>query len=503
MSEEKLEDVEYIGGAPYAHQLTAGLHSLNDSDRQHDGPLTIEDEIETKRIMRKLDWRVLPICSVLYLFSFLDRTAIGNAKVAGMNVELGITATEYALALSLFFVTYGLLEVPSNLMLKKYGAKLWLPFIVFWWGVVMTLTGVVQNAGGLIAARIMLGAAEAGLFPGVSLLLSFLYPRAYISLRIGTFFSAATVAGAFGGLLAYGLSHVNAGSYSGWRWLFIVEGLLTVGVAIISYFLLFSNVDGAKFLTDKEKHYIKDRLTYDGTDVPMNDEFAWKFVIAGLIDWKTWVSLITYIGTVTPLYSIALTLPSILKTTLGYDAIQSQILTIPVYCVAAINVLLFSYFSDRTKNRAYFICLGTGVSAIGWIMGFASRNPKVRYAACFIGALGSYAGFPPLIALLSQNVGGKSKRSVTLAIQVGIGGMCGIISSNIFLPQEAPNYPTAYIINIACNIVAFWGALGLIFMLRLANARKQRMVDSGEAAKLTRKQLADLGDSSPYFKYRW
>lgn len=132
-----------------------------------------------------------------------------------MAKALKLNDTEYALALSLFFITYAAFEVPSNLMLKKFGAKIWIPVIVLLWGVVMLATGFVKSAGSLIALRVLLGLFEAGLFPGITALLSFLIPRAFLQIRIAVFFSAATIAGAFGGLLAYGLSHVKSGGLEG------------------------------------------------------------------------------------------------------------------------------------------------------------------------------------------------------------------------------------------------------------------------------------------------
>lgn len=188
---EKHSDVELKGGEALNTTLTYGHDSTLDSS----GPQTVADDRETKRIMRKVDLRLLPVCSVLYLFSFLDRTAIGNARVAGMDKALSLSYKEYAMALSFFFITYGLFEVPSNLCMKKFGAKRWLPTIVLLWGLAMTFTGLVNDFAGLLAMRMVLGLFEAGLFPGVTALLSFLYPREFIQVRIGIFFSAATIAG--------------------------------------------------------------------------------------------------------------------------------------------------------------------------------------------------------------------------------------------------------------------------------------------------------------------
>ncbi len=422
-----------------------------------------------------------------------------------MEKQLKLTDQEYAAALSVFFGLYCLLEVPSNLILKRIGAKKWIPIIVVAWGLVMLVTGFSKNFEALLAWRILLGAAEAGLFPGITYYLTTLYPRKNIQLRVGLFFGAATIAGAFGGLLAFGLAKAKSGDYQGWSFIFFVEGALTIVAGIVAYFLLFDGVEKAGFLTESEKVYISDRIHFDGNEVPMNDEFAWKFVWAGFKDWKTIFTLICYVTTITPLYSTALTLPSILKNSLKYNAIDANLYTVPVYTVAAATVVVFAYFSDRLNIRFPFICLGTLISGIGWALSlhFAKHHPKVAYGAQFISAAGSYAAFPGVVASLTQTIGGKTKRSVCIALIVGFGGLAGTISSNIFPKKQAPYYHRAHYINIGMNAVAFCSALSFAGLLYLSNKRKQAKIDSGEAAKLTREQIADMGDESPYFKYRY
>ncbi|CAO1638965.1 unnamed protein product [Sympodiomycopsis kandeliae] len=472
-------------------------------DRIPEGPRTVANDSETKRIMRKLDFRLLPVFATLYLFSFIDRGAIGNARVAGMNQDLNLTYSEYTMALCFFFVTYGLFEVPSNLLMKKFGAKVWLPIITVLWGLIMTFTGLITNFQGLLAMRILLGFFETGLFCGVTTLLSFIYPRAFIQVRFGIFYVAATVAGAFSGLLAYGLARVHVGSYEGWRWIFIVEGLCTVVLGIGAYFVLISSLEEANFLTAKEKQYMEDRLRYDGSDIPMNDEYQHKFVIAALTDWKTWIALLACIAGVCPLGSVAITLPYILKASLGYSAIDSQLMTVPIYACAAVFTLIFAYLSDRYQRRTLFFCLGVTISAIGWAMSIGSHSAHVRYAACFIMATGSYAGFPSIFIILSQNVGGKTKRSTALAVQIGIGGLTGIISSQLFPPKDAPRFLTGYWVNFASNIMALAAATLNFALLYLANKKKQAEIDSGQAAMYSRQELADMGDACPYFRYRY
>lgn len=464
---------------------------------------SIDEKKKMARIMRKMDWRVLPISSLMYLFSFLDRSAIGNARVAGMEKDLKLSSSQYAACVSVFFALYCLFEVPSNLLLKKYGAKIYLPIIVVLWGLVMTFTGLVKNFAGLLSMRLILGLFEAGLFPGITYYLTNLYPRKEIQTRIAIFFSAATIAGAFGGLLAYGLSFVEVNGYDRWPWIFFVEGILTVLVGILSYFVLFSSISDAKFLTKDEQEFMLNRITYDSTAVPMDDSYRWAYVQAGLLDWKPWLSIVSYICCITPLYSIALTLPTILKVSLKYDAINAQLMTVPIYIVAAFMVVVFAVFSDRLHNRSAFLMGGCVISAIGWGIGYGyPNNGKVRYGAMFLSSF-SYAAFPSVVALLTQNIGGKTKRSVCIAIQVGVGGLAGIISSNIFLSKWAPAFMTSYLLNIIFNCGAFVSAGIYWFLLYLANQKKKRQIESGEAAKISPEVLATMGDHSPFFTYKY
>lgn len=179
--------------------------------------------LDEKKILRKMDLRLLPMLALLYLLSFLDRGNIGNAKIEGLTETLSITGPQYNWCLTIFFFSYAAFEVPSNLLLKKLRPSFWLPTIMVAWGVVMTLMGIVQNYSGLLAARFFLGVTEAGLFPGVAYYISEWYCREESQFRQALFFSAASVAGAFSGLLAFGIAHMDGvGGLEGWRWIFIL-----------------------------------------------------------------------------------------------------------------------------------------------------------------------------------------------------------------------------------------------------------------------------------------
>lgn len=188
------------------------------------GEVVIDAEAE-KRLVRKVDKYIVPVVMITYLLCFLDRTNIGNARLFGLEEDLGLHGNQYQLAVAIMFVPYVLVEVPSNLILKRFTPSKWLAVITVSWGIVSTLMGIVHNFGGLIACRLLLGLFEGGLFPGLTVYLTLFYTKKELALRIGYLFVSSALAGACGGLLAYGIGFMDGvAGLSGWRWIFILEG---------------------------------------------------------------------------------------------------------------------------------------------------------------------------------------------------------------------------------------------------------------------------------------
>jgi MFS family permease len=184
----------------------------------------IDTEAE-KRLVSKLDRYIIPTVMMAYLLCFLDRVNIGNARLYGLEADLGLTGSQYQTAVSLLFVTYVLVEVPSNLVLKKFTPSRWISIITVGWGIISTLTGIVQNFAGLVVCRLLMGLVEGGLFPGLTVYLTLFYTKKEIALRIAYLFVSSALAGACGGLLAYGIGFMDGiASMGGWRWIFIMEG---------------------------------------------------------------------------------------------------------------------------------------------------------------------------------------------------------------------------------------------------------------------------------------
>ncbi|KAI0442473.1 major facilitator superfamily domain-containing protein [Xylaria telfairii] len=466
--------------------------------------------LDEKKILRKMDMRLIPMLALLYLLAFLDRGNIGNAKIEGLQEDLKITNDQYNLCLTVFFFSYAAFEVPSNLLLKRLRPSRWLPIIMIGWGTVMTLMGIVRNFQGLLSARFFLGVAEAGLYPGCAYYLTMWYCRREIQLRQAMFFSAASIAGAFSGLLAFAIAKLDGlGGLEGWRWIFILEGLATVVVAVASFFLLYDFPETATFLTEEERAFVIFRLKYQGQTenkdersarVAEADEFEWKYVWAAFKDWQIWVNIFVYWGIVCPLYGVSLFLPTIIKS-LGYVSSTAQLLTVPIYVTAAILAIVVAYFSDRVGKRSPFVVTCMLAILLGFILCISTSKPGVVYAGVFIATAGIYSAFAGNITWLSNNLAGGYKRSAGMAIQIGAGNLGGAFASNFYRQKDSPRYILGHALELAFTSVGLIAAVILILNYMRINRSRAKAVREGAHNQFTPEELSAMGDRAVTFRY--
>ncbi|PWY81095.1 MFS transporter [Aspergillus eucalypticola CBS 122712] len=395
--------------------------------------------INEKALLRKLDFRLLPPLTILYLLSFLDRSNVGNARLEGMATEIHMSGDQYLTGLTLYFIGYVLFEVPCNIILKKTTPRIWLPSLTLVWGVVATLLGVVQNYAGYLTSRTALGIAESGLFPGVVFYLSMWYKRNEQHYRVALFFSAASLAGAFGGILAWGIAHMNGvGGYSGWRWIFILEGLLTVLMSIGAYFWVYNYPSTAEFLTPEERQFIQFRLKNDN-DSTRDEQFTWSAVFDAFKDIKVWLYGLAFHTMSLPLYTLSLFMPTIISA-LGYTSAQAQLLTVPPYAVAFVLTITVAILSERTHRRAPFILGSTALACIGYILLLTDHRPGVSYLGTFFAAAGIYPAVAIVLSWPANNVSGQTKRCIANAMQISIGNLGAVLGTQLYRTETSPRY---------------------------------------------------------------
>ncbi|KAI9455428.1 major facilitator superfamily domain-containing protein [Lactarius psammicola] len=320
-----------------------------------------------------------------------------------MKEDLHLTGLRYNIAAALFYIPHCLVEVPSNILLRVFSPSRWLPSIMVAWGAVTTLMCLVNSYQGLVIARFFLGLTEGGLFPGLTYYISLWYPRQLQAKRIAFLISIAAVGGAFGGIFAYGIEHLDGkAGLRGWQWIFFVEGLATVVVAFLSYFFTHDYPETAKFLTEEEREFVIQTLLDDSKGQATH--FSKKFVWQALADWKTYVQAINSMCVLITGVSVALFTPSIVHD-LGFSATNAQLLSVPPFLLAGLSTYIISIWSDRMNLRGPFIVTGAMTSMTGYIVAYTTNKPGPGYMAAIIAACGAY----PSIAISLAWAGGERR----------------------------------------------------------------------------------------------
>ncbi|GAA5936454.1 uncharacterized protein JCM15063_001891 [Sporobolomyces koalae] len=458
-----------------------------------------EDSAAARRAVRKLDMVVLPLAAMVYLLNFLDRSNIGNAKVAGLATDLHLTPRQYLTCVTATYILYIVWELPSNLLLKRIGAHIMIPAMCLTWATVSCLTGLVQNFGGLFVARLILGLCEGGLFPGLILYLSMFYRRRELQTRISAFFASASLSGAFSGLLAAAIVNLDGkGGQAGWRWIFYLEGLFTALFGIGLFFVLPRDPQGCKFLTQEERNIIDRRLAADvpkGATVASSDRFSWREFPSPWIRCALKSELTTSTGMT--LYALAYFTPPIVQT-FGYSPVQTQLLTVPPFACAFLVTLLTAWISDRSGQRGLCAIAMSVLALVGYIMFYKSLLTSVRYVALFLAITGVYSTAPALCTWISVNSAGHYRKSTAVALGFIATNSGGIASTWLFPQTGAPAYATASKTLIAMTVlVGVFSFLNIVY-LRYANGIKARRRDQNDEA-----EYSVEGDRHPDFIYNY
>ncbi|KIW59465.1 hypothetical protein PV05_03912 [Exophiala xenobiotica] len=458
-----------------ATEKTGPDYATPDEKDNHFSPVdeeALSQNLNESSLVRKLDITLLPALTLLYLLSFLDRSNVGNARIEGLATDLHMTGDQYLTGLTLYFIGYVLFEVPANMVLKIWKPNLWLPTLTLAWGVVSTLMGVTQSRAGFFVVRFFLGVTEAGLFPGIVFYLSMWYKRNERQFRVALFFSAASLAGAFGGILAWGIAHMKGvGGYNGWRWIFILEGLLTVVVSAISYFFIYNYPDTAQFLTDTERDFIQKRLK-DDSDATQDEKFNWNNVRKAFTDIKCYLYAFGFHSLSLPLYTLSLFLPSIIKS-LGYTSAQAQLMTIPPYAIAFFLTVGSAILSERLQLRAPIILASSSIAIIGYILLLTDYRPGVSYLGTIFAAAGIYPSVALHLAWPANNVSGQTKRAISTALQISIGNLGAVLGNQLYRTETAPRYYLGHSFALGYLIANLAVTSALWWVLKRENKRKE------------------------------
>ena len=286
----------------------------------------------------------------------------------------------------------------------------------------------------------------------------------------------------------------GVGGYSGWRWIFILEGIFTILIGASSYFMVRDFPDTAKFLTPEERIRVYYRLKQDQQASAEHEVFKWSYVKAAVTDWKTYTTAMMFMGNGCSLYAVSLSLPTIVQQ-LGYSSTTAQLMTVPPYAVAAICTVLCSWVADRTRQRGLITTATSGIGIIGFILLMSPVSGGVKYFALYLAASAIYPCVPLTIAWTANNTNGTFKRAVVMGIVIGWSNMQGVVGSNVYQARDAPKFLPGHGICMGFLAVFLFGGSIIHRALlvrennaKLAGARDHLVQGKSEA------EIAVIGD---------
>ncbi|KAL2268261.1 hypothetical protein VTJ83DRAFT_3107 [Remersonia thermophila] len=438
---------------------------------------------EERALLWRQDLTIIPLSAFIYLLCYLDRSNIGNARILNastgndMQTEIGATHYQFNIALMIFLVAYALFEVPSNMLLKKLRPSRWLAFLMVAWGSVTMGLGGVTSFAGAAGVRFLLGVFEAGLFPGLMYYLTFWYRGDERSVRIAFILASATLAGAFGGAIAYAVGSGMNGlaGLSAWRWLFIVEGAPSCVSALLVWFFLPDYPDEA-LKNPRQREVAAARLAVEGSH-RSHRTMTWADAKATLLDARLYVHYAILFCTCVPFSSLSLFAPSIVSG-LGFKDLNAQLLTVPPYVAGYVVQVLVSYSADRHNARA----LHSSATALLGVVGFVASALlppdayHARYGTLVIAAAGSFGCIPPVLGWLTCSVHTTASVGLTIALGISLGSTMGQIPGVwIYKAEERDRgYPTGHWVNAAMLLVAMACMIGLRVMYGRWNEKLMR-----------------------------
>ncbi|KAI0529781.1 major facilitator superfamily domain-containing protein [Xylaria digitata] len=444
------------------------------------------DSAAERALCRKFDFRLLPVLAIMYLFNSLDKGNLGNAQTAGLSESKVVFAPPFAL------------------LGKKIGPSRMLPILMLSFGSFTLLTAATHNFSGIFALRFFLGAAESAFFPLVIFYLTTFYRRSELARRLAIFYAASNIANAFSGLLAFGVFQIKSDLVDHpWRWLFIIEGTLTVSFAIFVFFYLPKSAAEARFLNEEEKSLAYHRIQVDSSSI-VNEAFNLRESLQIFKRPSTYGFLLIEIALGVPLQSVALFLPQIVQRIVK-NTIQVNLYTVAPNITGAVTLLILAFSSDLLRIRFPFICLGFALTFTGFIIYAAiddvERQIKLAYYATFMMTWGTSAPSVLLSTWYNNNVAHEGQRLALTSVGVPLANLMGLVASNVFRDQDKPKYAPALITT------ASFGGFGIIVAacLGLYMVFDNKRRDRRQGAKLSARDVptSRLRDGPQVDDFRW
>ncbi|KAI4865673.1 major facilitator superfamily domain-containing protein [Hypoxylon rubiginosum] len=490
MSATEMKDTKSIAAVKVAdHPDDSGI----DSPSELVVDIYIDPEKE-KAALRKFDKWLVPVAFCFLVLSSLDRNNLGNARVFGLDADLGLHGGMFGNLTTVVSVTLIVFEIPWVIAVKRFGANRALGSALLLWSVVTLGTAFVRTYAQAVVARLLLGACEAGISPGFAYLFATIYPQRAAGKRVMMTNLANCTSGAFGGLFAYAVQTMGARrGLAAWRWLFIVEFCVTIVIGGIGWSVLPHSPEDAWFLSAEEKETMRFRRLRDEA-FRGRDEFDSKWIKAALKDPFIYVCGLAFFTSSVAITGFGVFLPTIIAG-LGYESLKVNYMTIPVYCLGAVSLVTNCYFSDKINRRAPFL-IGCCIPVIaGYLTAVGSSNSHAGYAGMFILVLGVYPISTLVVAWVGTNISPDSKRAFALPYFYSIGNLSMLVSSQLYPSQQGPRYVVGNATSAGLEVVAACLYVASWLVLRRRNIQKKKLIAEGATTN------GQVGDRSLNFIY--
>ncbi|RDW84312.1 MFS allantoate transporter-like protein [Coleophoma cylindrospora] len=508
-SEKAVEPAQYVKDKVADANVLEGETDLvfkhadkNDADEAmkafmgHEGEsLEMTPEME-KKLLRKIDWNLMPMLCVVYGLNYLDKTTLSYASIMGIKTAIDLKGTNYQWLGSMFYIGYLFWEYPTNRLLQRLPLAKYSSACIILWGLTLCCMAATKNFAGAVAVRFLLGVFEAAVSPGFALFTSQWYTRAEQGLRVGIWFSFNGFAQILGGLVAYGIAvgvEKHGAAIASWKIIFIAIGLLTAAIGCLFLYFMPDNQLNARFLTPLERLMAVERIRKNQQGVG-NKHFKWYQLKEALLDPMTWAIFF---------YALVADIPnggisnffSQLIVSFGYTANESLLYGTPGGAVEVVALIACGYLGDKLNNRILVSMSGLIISIIGMllIVCLPLSNNSGRLAGYYL-TQASPTPFVALLSLIASNVAGYTKKTTVAAVYLM--GYCvgNIIGPQTFRPQDAPRYKPAEITIIVCWAACLVDLAFIYWYYRYQNKKNEQKRAAPGYKKLEQQEFYDLTD---------
>ncbi|KAH7153519.1 major facilitator superfamily domain-containing protein [Dactylonectria macrodidyma] len=411
-------------------------------------------------LVRKLDLWIMPILWLMYWLNYLDRNAIALARLNTLEEDLGLTGAQYQTCVSILFAGYVIVGIPANMVVTRVRPSIWMASCMTVWAIISGLTALSRNYTGLLLTRFFLGITEAPYYPGALYILATFYTRKELATRISILYTGNILATAFAGLIALGVFQMHGmAGIAGWQWLFIIQGAVTLVVALAAFFILPDEPLTTHWLTPQERALAHERTQRD-TVGNAGQTTSWAGIYEAAKDPKVWLFVVMqhcHLGA----NGFKNFFPTAVKT-LGFSQTITLVLTCPPYLIAGFISIAWSWSSGRFNERTWHITIAKAIAVFGFVLGCATLNTGARYFAMCVFSIGTYAVNSIILGWVSATCSQtKEKKACSLAIV-----NCIAVSSFIWTPymwpsSDEPRYTMAMSSSAALSILTAMGAWGM------------------------------------------